>query len=176
MSESFLPAVTKEFIRYKELGEKAMLQLPDEKLFWQYNEESNSIATIIKHLSGNMLSRWTDIFNSDGEKEWRMRDEEFVNDIANREDLMKIWSKGWEKLFETINSLTPMDLERIIYIRGEAHTLTEAILRQVAHYPHHVGQIIFIGKMVLNQHWQSLSIPKNSSAAFNAKTFSENRK
>ena len=175
MSASFLPGVIKEFMRYKELGEKAMSQLPESKLFWQYNEESNSIATIVKHMSGNMLSRWTDIFNSDGEKEWRMRDQEFVNDIATRDDLMKIWNKGWDKVFETINSLNDEDLERIIYIRGEAHTVTEAILRQVAHYPHHVGQILFIGKMILNQEWHSLSIPRNKSAEFNVKTFSDSK-
>ena len=176
MSESFLPSVVKEFVRYKELGEKAMAQLPDDKLFWQYNEESNSIATIVKHLSGNMLSRWTDIFNTDGEKEWRNRDAEFVNDISTREELMGIWKKGWDKVFETIRELKPTDLERVIYIRGEAHTVTEAILRQLAHYPHHVGQILFIGKMVLNKDWHSLSIPKNKSAAFNEEKFSVSKK
>ena len=176
MPESFLAGAIKEFSRYKELGEKAISQMPDDKLFWLYNEESNSVATIVKHLTGNMISRWTDIFDTDGEKEWRMRDEEFVNDLETRDEVLKIWNKGWEKLFETLNSLTQMDLEKTIYIRGEAHTVTEAILRQLAHYPYHVGQILFIGKMALNTEWHSLSIPKNKSGDFNAAKFSVDKR
>ena len=175
MATSFLHGVIKEFNRYKELGEKTISQLPDNKLFWQYNDESNSIAVIVKHMTGNMLSRWTDIFDTDGEKEWRKRDEEFVNDVQSREELLLIWNRGWDKLFETLNNLTPFDLERIIYIRSEALTVSEAILRQAAHYPYHVGQIVYIGKMVMDQEWHSLSIPKNQSGEFNKRKFNEGR-
>lgn len=171
MKNEFLSSAVKEFQRYKSLGEKAMAQIPDDKLFWQYNEESNSIATIIKHLAGNMLSRWTDIFNSDGEKEWRNRDEEFENDITSREELMALWIKGWQQLFETLGSLQESDLARVIYIRAEAHTVIEAINRQLAHYPYHVGQIVFIGKMIANSSWTSLSIPRKGSEDFNRKMF-----
>ena len=175
MATSFIQEVIKEFNRYKELGEKTISQLPDDKLFWHYNDESNSIAVIVKHMTGNMLSRWTDIFDTDGEKEWRKRDEEFVNDVQSREELLVIWNRGWDKLFETLNNLTPFDLERIIYIRSEALTVSEAILRQAAHYPYHVGQIVYIGKMVMDQEWHSLSIPKNQSGEFNKRKFNEGR-
>jgi hypothetical protein len=173
MSSSFLSSAIKEFHRYRSLGEKAMGQIPDDMLFWQYNPESNSVAIIVKHMAGNMLSRWTDIFNTDGEKEWRKRDAEFVNDLQSREDIMTIWHQGWNLVFQTLNSLTEQDLERTIYIRGEAHTVVEAIHRQLAHYPSHVGQIIYIGKMVCNEKWTSLSIPRNKSDEFNKEKFSK---
>jgi hypothetical protein len=173
MASSFLSSAIKEFQRYRLLGEKAIGQIPDDMLFWQYNPESNSVAIIVKHMAGNMLSRWTDIFNTDGEKEWRKRDAEFVNDLRSREDVMTIWNRGWDLVFQTVNSLTEQDLERTIYIRGEAHTVVEAIHRQLAHYPSHVGQIIYIGKMVCNEKWTSLSIPRNKSDEFNKEKFSK---
>jgi hypothetical protein len=173
MSASFLAYATKEFNRYKSLGDKAIAQIPDEGLFWQYNPESNSIAMIVQHLSGNMLSRWSDIFNSDGEKAWRNRDKEFKQVINTREELEAAWAKGWDQLFETLNTLTEVDLERIIYIRNEPHTVMEAIMRQVGHYPSHVGQIIYVGKMFLNSGWESLSIPRNGSDEFNRKMMSD---
>jgi hypothetical protein len=172
MGDQFLPASIREFRKYQSLGEKTMEQLPDEALFWQVNEASNAISTIVKHLSGNMISRWTDIFHADGEKPWRNRDEEFVHDISSREALMIIWKSGWDKLYETLGALTESDLDRIIYIRNEAHTVTEAIVRQISHYSSHIGQIQFIGKMYLNDQWRSLSIPKNASDAFNKEKFS----
>ncbi|HLO80672.1 MAG TPA: DUF1572 domain-containing protein [Chitinophagaceae bacterium] len=175
MATSFLSSAIKEFQRYRSLGEKAIEQIPDEMLLWQYNPESNSVAIIVKHMAGNMLSRWTDIFNSDGEKEWRKRDAEFVNDLKSREEILTMWNKGWELVFNTLNSLTEQDLERTIYIRGEAHTVVEAIHRQLAHYPSHVGQIIYIGKMVCDAKWTSLSIPRNRSDEFNNQKFSEGR-
>jgi uncharacterized damage-inducible protein DinB len=164
-----------EFRRYKELGEKAMAQLPDDKLNWQYNEGSNSVAVIVKHMAGNMLSRWTDIFHSDGEKEWRKRDEEFNPEELSRTELMALWEKGWACLFSTLTVLHEEDLERTIYIRGEAHTVTRAIIRQLSHYPHHVGQIMYIAKMVLDDQWHSLSIPKNKSDEFNQQMFSRGK-
>ncbi|MGZ3930966.1 MAG: DUF1572 domain-containing protein [Bacteroidia bacterium] len=172
-SENYLESIKKQFLYYKSLGQKAMDQVPDEKLFWQYNMESNSIAIIVKHLSGNMLSRWTDFLTSDGEKEWRQRDGEFENDIQTRDDLMKVWNKGWDCLEHTLNSLTADDLTKTVYIRNQGCTAADAINRQLAHYPYHIGQIVFIAKMIEDGKWKSLSIPKNQSAAYNSEKFSQ---
>ena len=169
----FLSSSIKQFEYYKELGEKTFLQLPEEKLFWKYNEESNSIATIVKHLHGNMMSRWTDFLTTDGEKEWRIRDEEFENDLTTREDLVARWNEGWNCLLDAINSLTDDDLNTVMYIRNMGHSVTEAINRQLAHYPYHVGQIVFLGKMIANEEWKSLSIPKGNSKDYNAEKFSK---
>lgn len=168
----YLESVIKQFEYYKLLGEKTFEQVTDEQLFWQYNSESNSIAMIVQHLSGNMLSRWTDFLTSDGEKEWRNRDAEFEQTISSRSEMMTAWNKGWGCLFETLNILTPNDLERVIYIRNQGHTVMEAINRQLAHYPYHIGQIVFIGKMCSSS-WQSLSIPKGASSEFNNKKFAQ---
>lgn len=173
MQNDYLESIKKQFEYYKLLGDKTILLLPNEKLFWQYNEESNSIATIVKHLHGNMLSRWTDFLTSDGEKKWRKRDEEFENQIPNGSTVIKLWNEGWACLFDTLNSLTTTDLDKIIYIRNQGHTVTEAINRQLTHYPYHVGQIVFIGKMILNDNWQSLSIPRNQSKKYNDNKFSQ---
>jgi hypothetical protein len=173
MQNNYLESAIKQFEYYKLLGDKTMVQLPPEKLFWQYNEESNSIATIIKHLHGNMLSRWTDFLTSDGEKEWRKRDAEFENVIADEATVINLWNEGWVCLFNTLHSLTDTDLNKIIYIRNQGHTVAEAINRQLAHYPYHVGQIVFIGKMVLNENWQSLSIPRNQSNKYNENKFAQ---
>lgn len=175
MSANFLESIKRQFLYYKELGEKAIDQTPDEKLFWQYNNESNSIATIVKHLSGNMISRWTDFFTSDGEKEWRNRDAEFVNELKNKSEVLEVWNKGWNCFFDTINSLTTEDLTRIIYIRNQGHTVMEAINRQLAHYPYHIGQIVFIAKMIADEKWNSLSIPRNKSNDYNSDKFSKEK-
>ncbi len=173
MENDYLESVKKQLEYYKMLGDKTFAQLSEEQLFWQYNEESNSVAMIVKHLWGNMLSRWTDFLTSDGEKEWRNRDEEFENDINNKEDLLAKWNEGWQCLFNAINALTTADLTKEIYIRNQGHTVTEAINRQLAHYPYHVGQIVFLGKMLCNEQWQSLSIPKGNSKTFNAEKFAQ---
>ncbi len=172
-SMMYLESVKKQFAYYKLLGEKTFEQLSEEQLFWQYNAESNSIGTIVKHLSGNMVSRWTDIFNSDGEKENRNREAEFDNDIDSREMLLHKWNEGWHCFFETLNALSEADLQRDIYIRNQAHSVLEAINRQLAHYPYHVGQIVFIGKMMTADNWKSLSIPKGESNKFNAEKFNK---
>lgn len=172
MSTSYLNSVIKQFEYYKLLGEKTFEQIPEEKLFWQYNEESNSIATIVKHLWGNMLSRWTDFLTSDGEKEWRNRDAEFENDITTKSELVNNWNEGWKCFLDTLNSLKEEDLEKIIYIRNQGHSVMEAINRQLAHYPYHIGQIVFIGKMCA-ENWNSLSIPRGNSKAFNAEKFTK---
>lgn len=173
MTNDYLDSVKKQFEYYKMLGDKTFLQLDDSNLFWQYNEDSNSIATIVKHLWGNMLSRWTNFLTSDGEKDFRNRDAEFENDIKNREELIEKWEDGWACLFNAINSLTADDLEKIVYIRNQGHTVTEAINRQLAHYPYHIGQIVFLGKMLSKNGWTSLSIPKGNSQAFNNDKFSK---
>ncbi len=173
MSASFLSSAIAQFQYYKLLAEKTFNQLPDEKLFWQYNEESNSIATIVKHMAGNMLSRWTDFLTTDGEKENRNREAEFENIIHSRNELLDLWENGWKCLFDALSSLTEEDLEKEIFIRNQGHTVTEAINRQLAHYPYHVGQIVFIGKMICNNDWASLSIPKGNSEMYNAKKFAE---
>lgn len=170
MPTNYLDSVIKQFGYYKLLGEKTFGQIPDEKLFWQYNDESNSVATIVKHLWGNMLSRWTDFLTTDGEKEWRDRDAEFDNDILSREDLLSKWNEGWKVLLDTLRSLREEDLDKTIYIRNQGHTVMEAINRQLAHYPYHIGQIVFIGKMCAEK-WDSLSIPRGSSKSFNAEKF-----
>jgi hypothetical protein len=176
MYTTYLSSAVAQFNAYRSLGEKAMGQMQDDMLFWQYNPESNSVAIIVKHLAGNMLSRWTDIFNTDGEKEWRNRDAEFVNEISSREDLMAVWEKGWNCLFDALNSLQESDLQKTIYIRNEPHSVMDAINRQLTHYASHVGQIVYIGKMVNNENWKSLSIPRNRSADFNNEMFSKPRK
>lgn len=169
----YLESVVQQFVYYKKIAEKTFAQLPDEKLFWQYNETSNSIAILVKHTSGNMLSRWTDFLTTDGEKEWRNRDAEFENDIETREELIDAWNEGWSCLINTLNSLTDSDLERIVYIRNQGHTVAEAINRSLAHYSYHIGQIVFIGKMALDTTWNSLTIPKGASQKFNENKFSK---
>ncbi len=173
MTIDYLDSVKKQFAYYKMLGDKTIEQLPEEELFWQYNEESNNIATIVKHLWGNMLSRWTDFLTTDGEKEWRDRDAEFENYDTSKEDILDKWEEGWACLFNALNSLTDNDLERVIYIRNMGHTVLEAINRQLAHYPYHVGQIVFIGKMLCDDNWTSLSIPKGNSKTYNSEKFAK---
>lgn len=173
MTNDYLDSIKKQFEYYKMLGEKTFSQVQDDKLFWQYNDDSNSIATIVKHLWGNMLSRWTDFLTTDGEKEFRDRDAEFENDIKSRKELLDKWNEGWACLFDAINSLTADDLDKIIYIRNQGHTVMEAINRQLAHYPYHIGQIVFLGKILAEKGWTSLSIPKGNSQTYNEDKFSK---
>lgn len=172
MQTNYLESVRKQFEYYKMLGEKSIEQMPEEKLFWKYNEESNSVATIVKHLWGNMLSRWTDFLSTDGEKEWRNRDAEFDNDVVDKEELLHKWNEGWKVLFDTLHSLGNGNLSDLIFIRNQQHTVMEAINRQLAHYPYHIGQIVFIGKMCVTN-WKSLSIPKGKSKQYNDDKFSD---
>ena len=171
MINDYLDSMKKQFEYYKMLGEKTFDQLSDEQLYWQYNEESNSIAIIVKHLWGNMMSRWTDFLTTDGEKEWRDREAEFENDIKSREGLMENWNEGWACLFTALNSVNEENFNTIIYIRNMGHTITEAINRQLAHYPYHIGQIVFIGKMVKDSEWTSLSIPRANQKFTTMKSF-----
>ena len=170
---SYLESIIKQFEYYKVLGEKTFNQIPETGLFWQVNEESNNIAIIVKHLHGNMCSRWIDFLTSDGEKEWRDRDDEFTGDITSKAELLEKWDEGWNYLFEAINPLTSKDLEKIVYIRNMGHTIPEAINRQLAHYAYHIGQIVFLGKAIQNDQWTSLSIPKGNSKSYNEEKFSK---
>lgn len=167
----YLESIKKQFQYYKTIAEKAIEQLEEHQLFEAKNEDNNSIATIIKHLSGNMLSRWTDFLTSDGEKDWRNRDAEFENNLQTKASVLQEWSKGWNCFFEAIDGLKPENLSEIIYIRNEGHTVLEAINRQLAHYPYHIGQIVFIAKQLKNSEWNSLSIPKNNSDKYNSDKF-----
>ena len=169
---NFLATAVKQFEYYKHLGDKTFEQVSDEALFWQANDSNNSIALIVKHLWGNMKSRWTDFLNSDGEKSWRDRDSEFENDVTDRKIMLERWNEGWEILFQTLKSLNENDLEKVIYIRNQGHFVMEAILRQIAHYAYHVGQIVVLGKLRADD-WQTLSIPKGNSKAYNAEKFAQ---
>lgn len=173
MKTDYLESVKKQFEYYKLLGDKTITKLPEEKLFWQFNDESNSVATIVKHLNGNMMSRWTNFLTTDGEKEWRQRDGEFENDIKSKEVVLEVWEEGWECLFNTLSTLKERDLNKIVYIRNMGQTVIDAINRQLAHYPYHLGQMVYIGKMVCGDDWDSLSIPKGKSRVFNSEKFSK---
>lgn len=173
---TFLESSIKQFRYYKSLGDRAIEQASDETLHWQYNAESNSIAIIVKHLWGNMRSRWTDFLTSDGEKPWRLRDEEFENEDSSREEILYQWEVGWSCLFTALEGLKVEDLSKIVYIRNEGHTVMEAINRQLAHYPYHVGQIVYLARMQAGSKWKSLSIPKNQSKIYNEQKFSAEKK
>jgi len=164
------------FTYYKQLGDKSMAQLEEKELFWKYATEENSIATIVKHLSGNMLSRWTDFMTTDGEKTWRNRDDEFeAATLKSKEEVLETWEKGWACLFEAINPLTEKDLEHIIYIRNEGHTVVEAINRQLGHYAYHVGQLVLLAKLQKGNDWQPLSIAKGASKDYNKNKFAQEK-
>ena len=164
MNKEYLTSVTKIFLQYKKIAENAMGQLKPEQLFLQPNENSNSIAVVVKHMAGNMISRWTDFFTADGEKPNRNRDSEFENDINDKELLMKRWEQGWNVFLDALTAIKPEDLQRTVYIRGEAHTAMEAVNRQMAHYSYHVGQIVYAAKMLKNEEWNTLSIPKKKNS------------
>ncbi|ASW74606.1 DUF1572 domain-containing protein [Chryseobacterium piperi] len=157
----------KRFEYYKQLGDKAFEQLSDEQIFWQFNEESNSIAVIVKHIGGNMLSRWTNFLTEDGEKPGRNRDEEFINTFTTKQEVISFWEKGWSCLFNALGQITDDNLYATIYIRGEAHSVIDAFLRQLAHYPYHIGQLVYMAKMMKNEAWKTLSIARNKSQEFN---------
>lgn len=174
-SEYYIESVKKQFLYYKTIAEKAITQLEPEQLFYTHNEDTNSIAVIIKHLHGNMLSRWTDFFTSDGEKEWRNRDDEFVDDWKSKETVMQKWEEGWACLFTALDNITAQNLGSIISIRNEGHAVIEAVNRQLAHYAYHVGQIIFYAKLLKKESWNSLSIPKNKSKDYNREKFASDK-
>ena len=157
----------KRFEYYKNLGDQSFNQLSEEQLFWQFNEESNSIAVIVKHIAGNMLSRWTNFLTEDGEKASRNRDEEFISTFKTKQEVLDYWNEGWKCLFDALNQINDENLQSVIYIRGEEHTVLDAVFRQLAHYPYHTGQIVYIAKMIKNDNWKTLSIARNKSQEFN---------
>ncbi len=169
----FLSSSIKQFSYYKHLGEKTMEQLREEQLFQLPSKDTNSISIIVNHLYGNMMSRWTNFLNSDGEKDFRNRDQEFEAIIKTKMELDDKWHKGWNCLFDTLNKLSADDLEKTIYIRKKGHTVLEAILRQLSHYSYHIGQIVFIGVLFTGDDWKSLSIPKGDSKKYNEASFSK---
>ena len=169
--ENYLESALFEFRRYKTLGDKTFVQLSDEEIHWKHNDSDNSIALIVKHLVGNMLSRWTNFLTEDGEKSWRNRESEFVNPAITKKEIIDSWEKGWQCLFDALNGIDESNFGNQIVIRGQAHTIPQAINRQLAHYANHVGQIVFIGKMIRGQDWISPSIAKGNSQAFNDMMF-----
>jgi hypothetical protein len=171
--EDYLGSAIKQFEYYKSLGEGTINQLSEEQLYWSDCRESNSIAIIVKHLSGNMLSRWTDFLNSDGEKPWRNREDEFDLTDTNKTEIMLRWQRGWDCLLGTLNGLQSQDMDRIVYIRNMGHSVVEAINRQLCHYAYHIGQIVYIGKILKKEKWQSLSIPRGQSESYNAQNFAQ---
>ena len=175
MQTEVLDSVKKQFNYYKSAGEKTINQLEEEDLFWQYDEESNSIAIIVQHLWGNMMSRWTNFLTSDGEKEWRERDLEFQTVIKTKEELINKWNEGWKCLYDALDNLYDKDFETKVYIRNQEHSILDAINRQLGHYPYHIGQIAYIGKMIKGNHWKSLTIPKGRSKEFNNEKFSRGK-
>jgi hypothetical protein len=223
MNADYLKSAKRQFLYYKQLGDKTMAQLNDEQLFWQYNDASNSIAIMVKHLWGNMMSRWTDFLTTDGEKDFRKRDEEFelhvgpslqgvdmdnaegvdtdiaegvdmdnaegvdadnaegVDNIAegvnehSRAVITEKWEEGWACLFTALDSINEENFDTTIYIRNQGHSIPEAVNRQMMHYAYHVGQMVYLGRMMKGEDWQSLSIPKGNSKAYNVDKFSKEK-
>lgn len=169
IGEHYLEDAISSLRAYKKLADKAIAQLKDDEFFVAIDEEANSIAVIMKHMAGNMFSRWTDFLTTDGEKPNRNRDMEFVIDSqSSKDDIVAYWEKGWKCVFNALEPLKAEDLERKVLIRGEEHTVMQAINRQLMHYPNHIGQIIFLAKHFRSTEWKSLSIPRNRSAEFTA--------
>lgn len=169
-AKEFLTTAIRRLKYYKELGDKTFEQLNEWDFHYRPNDESNSIAVIIQHMAGNMLSRWTNFLTEDGEKEWRQRDDEFAVHEYNKQQLLELWEKGWDCFLTALDSLKKKDLKKTVHIRKEPLSVIDAINRQLAHYPYHIGQIIYIAKIIKNTGWKNLSIPKGESQAYNSST------
>jgi hypothetical protein len=168
ISEEYHSDALSSLRAYKKLADKAIEQTKEDEFFVTLDEESNSIAVVMKHMAGNMLSRWTDFLNSDGEKPDRNRDMEFVIDPqTSKDDVIAYWERGWQCVFDAIEPLSADDFQKRVMIRGQEHTIVQAINRQLMHYSYHIGQIVFIAKHFRSSDWKSLSIPRNRSAEFN---------
>ncbi len=174
MENTYLQSALRLFKYYKSLGDTAIKRCDADKIHYKLNEESNSMALLVRHISGNMMSRWTDFMTTDGEKPWRNRDSEFADPDWDKETLIAQWEKGWAALFAAIEPLEAEDLEKIVYIRNEGHTAMEAINRQIAHYAYHVGQVVFLAKAITTE-WETLSIARNKSTDYNADKFSQDK-
>jgi hypothetical protein len=168
LGKEYLTTIIKRLKYYKDLGEKTFDQLEEKDFHYLPTSESNSIAIIVQHLTGNMLSRFTNFLTEDGEKEWRQRDDEFEVHTLSKQQVIDLWNKGWRCCFDALESLNEDDLLKTIYIRKEGLTVIDAINRQLAHYPYHIGQLVYIGRMVRDKEWKSLSIPKGHSQQYNS--------
>ena len=175
ISTHYLENIKKLYRYYKSLGDKALDQIEEEKIHFRFEENSNNVATIVKHMAGNMLSRWTDFLTADGEKEWRNRETEFEDTFQSKAEMLAYWENGWNCLFEAIDPLTENDLEKVVYIRNEGHSVVEALNRQLAHYGYHVGQLVFVIKALKSDDWKTLSIPKGGSKNFNKEKFTKEK-
>ena len=174
MDTTYLQSALRLFKYYKSLGDAAIKRCDAKKIHFKLNEESNSLALLVRHVSGNMMCRWTDFLTTDGEKPWRNRDSEFEDPDWDKEALIAQWEKGWATLFNAIEPLMEADLEKLVYIRNEGHTVMEAINRQMAHYAYHVGQIVFLAKAITTQ-WETLSIARKNSEDYKADKFSKDK-
>ncbi len=174
LSAAFLQSAIKRVSYYKALADKTFVQLDESHFHFKPNKENNSIAIIIQHVAGNMLSRWTDFLTTDGEKEWRNRDKEFEEQVLTKDELSLYWNKGWDCFLNSLQQLTGDDLMKTVHIRGEEILVVDAINRQLAHYPYHVGQIIYIAKIIMDKGFQNLSVPKGNSREYNEQQFNQN--
>jgi hypothetical protein len=172
----FIAATINAFEANKRLAERAVEQLPDDKLHVPLDENTNSIAVIMKHVAGNLLSRWTEFLSTDGEKPWRNRDDEFVDAFASRTELFDHWERGWTCLFAALNNLRPEDLDRTVLIRGEAHTVPLAIERSLGHACYHIGQIVLVARIHAKEDWRTLTIPRGGSQQFNQENWGQEGK
>ena len=168
----YLEGTIKQLRYYEQLGTTTLERMTDEQLFAYPAPGSNSLAMIVKHMSGNMLSRWTDFRITDGEKSWRDRDGEFADDLTTRAAVMEAWQQGWKCFFDAILPIKDDELEELVYIRNQGHTIVEAINRQLAHYAYHVGQMVYVGRFFMKEDWESLSIPVGQSKDYNNTKFS----
>ncbi len=168
VSIEFLSAIINAFEANKRLADRAIEQLPDEMLHIALDKNTNSIAVIMKHVAGNLTSRWTDLLTTDGEKPGRNRDGEFIDSFRGRSDLLKLWERGWAVLFQTLKSLTPADLEKTVTIRGESHSVPLALSRSLGHTCYHIGQIVQVARIHAGENWNTLTIPRGASQQFNA--------
>ncbi len=175
MEQDYIQSVIKQFQYYKSVGERTFDQLDEKDFFKQFDNESNSIAILVNHLWGNMMSRWTDFLTTDGEKKWRNRDLEFESVIKTKDELWTKWNEGWACLFAALSSINKDNFNTEVYIRNQAHTIVEAINRQLAHYAYHIGQIVYIGRFIQGSEWTSLTIPKGKSSEFNQEKFSKGK-
>ncbi len=175
METVYLNSAINQFKYYKFLGEQTFQQLEEEHLFWKPHSNANSIAIIVNHLWGNMMSRWTDFLHSDGEKKWRNRDLEFEEVINTKQELLGKWEDGWSCLFNALEQLDKTNWNQKVYIRNQRHHIVEAINRQLAHYAYHIGQIVYLGTLIQKNSWKSLSIPKGKSSEFNKQKFSKGK-
>ena len=175
ISANYIDNTRKLFRYYKSLGDKALAQVEEKHLHIKQNKNSNSLAVIVKHICGNMLSRWTDYLKSDGEKSWRNRDDEFVDTIKSKEELLALWEKSWAVFFDATDPLKADDMARVTYIRNEGHTVLETLQRQLGHYAYHIGQLVFLAKQLKETEWDTLSIAKGKSKDFNKEKFGKEK-